>query len=80
MIDGDQPKLVNEIDLFHGLAKSHAEIAIASLEPRAVNLDPLVGIGSVLRRRRNPVAYNSRSDYVGDEFVLLSIPNEERGT
>ena len=60
MIDRHQPKLIDEIDLFHRLAESHAEVAIASFELRAFNLDPLVGIGRVLRRRRNPMADDCR--------------------
>ena len=77
MIDRDQPKLIDKIDLFHGLAEAHAEIAIARFELRAVNLDPLVGIGCVLRRRRNPMADDPRADHVRDEFVLFPVPNEQ---
>ena len=56
MIDRDQSKLVDEVDLFHRLAKADTEITIAGFELRAIDLDPLVGIGGILRCRRNPVA------------------------
>ena len=51
MIDRDQAQLVDVVDFFHRLDEAQAEFAVDRRELRAVDLDPLVGVGDVAARR-----------------------------
>ena len=80
MIDRNHAQLVDVVHFLHRLAEAHAQVAVFGAQLRAVDLHPLVGIGRVLRGRRNPVADDARADHIGDELVLLAIPREQRRT
>ena len=77
MIDRNQPQLVDVVDLFHGLDKSQAQLAVDGGQRRAVDLDPLAGVGRVAPRGREPVADNRRADDIGDQLVLVTVPGEQ---
>src|SRR6185312_2207837 len=67
VIDCDEAKLIDVVDLFHGLAEAQAVESVAGLEVRAVYFDPFVGIVFVGCGGGNPMADDGGSDYVGDE-------------
>jgi len=47
---------------------------------RALHLEVFSGVRDITLAGRDPVADNSWSDHVGDEFVPAAVPNEEDGT
>jgi hypothetical protein len=79
VVDGDEAGLIDEIHFFHWLAEAQAEVAVFGFQLRAVDFDPLIGVGDVVGVGRDPVADDGCADGVGDEFVLASIPGEDDG-
>ncbi len=79
MVDRNQPNLVEKVHLFHRFPKTQAEISSARAQLRAFHLDPLIGIGIVFCRGRNPVTNDRGANHIGDEFISLSVPGKQRG-
>src|SRR3954452_5127992 len=79
MIDSDQPQLINIVDLFHRLAESETQCAIAGPQHRSVHFDPLVRIIWISRGWRHPVANDGSAYYVRDKLIAPAIPCKENG-
>src|SRR5205823_7543962 len=80
MINREELYLVKIIDLFHRLAKTEAQAAIARPDAGALDFYVLSWIGKVGLAGSDPVADDCRPDHIGNKFKFLSVPNEQNRT
>ena len=77
MIDGEKARLIEVIELFHGLEHFETDEAVARLHLIAGNFEIFVGVGSVALVRAGPVADDAGADHVGEEFEFFAVPDED---
>src|SRR5438876_6015396 len=80
MINCEELYLVKIIDLFHRLAKTKAQAAIARPDAGALDFYVLSWIGKVGLAGSDPVADDCRPDHIGDKFKFFAVPGEQYGT
>ena len=77
MIDGEKTRLVEVVELFHGLEHFETDHAVSRLDLISGNFEILVGVGNIALVRACPVADDSGADHVGEEFVFFAVPDED---
>src|SRR5260370_40728160 len=80
VIDGQQADLIEVDRLFHRLHETEAEQAIASAHAARVDLQIFVWIGNVAFTGRDPVADDTWTNHVGDDFILTTVPGKQNRT
>src|SRR5689334_21093130 len=74
MIDRQEPYLIEIHCFFHRLHKPEAQQSIPWLHASRRHLQIFVRIWNISLPRRDPMADDSRSNHVRDEFKLAPIP------
>src|SRR5438874_12340605 len=80
MINREEPYLVKIIDLFHRLAKTEAQVAIARPDAGALDSYVLSWVGKVGLARSDPVADDRRPNHIRYKFKFSAVPSEQYGT
>ncbi len=77
MIDGQKARLIEVVELFHGLEHLETDHAVLGLDLIAGNFEIFVGVGNIALVGAGPVADDSGADHVGEEFVFFAVPDED---
>src|SRR5438309_4636958 len=80
MINCEKLYLIEIIDLFHRLAKTEAQAAIARPDAGALDFYVLSWIGKVGLAGSDPVADDCRPDHIRYKFKFSAVPSEQYGT
>src|ERR1700722_13740751 len=78
VVNREQTNLIDKVDFFHRFAEAEAVHPVALLYPRAVHLDPFIGIRNVSFRGRDPVTDDTCSNHVGNKAIFAAIPRKQR--